>query len=155
MDKALLARVLDGDETAIQQFGESDNCAVIDWRDGLPELIAAVQPFLPKGYLRSEAKDGGFQLYAGGRGPASIEAQAQTKQEDLIASLNRALQPDFEVRQFTAVEGDGYSLFVAPASEWKDIERANAAAVQKYFLSGERLAAYWRKGYLARLFSKP
>jgi|GEM_PF-3542859 len=155
MDKALLLRVLDGDQAAIEQFGDSDNCAVIDWRDGLLELIAAVEPFLPKGYLRSEPKDGGFLLHAGGRGSSPIEVQLKTRQEDLIASLNRALCPDFEIRQFTPMTGDGYSLFVAPASVWQDIERSHSVAVQKYFLSAERLAAYWRKGYFARLFSKP
>jgi hypothetical protein len=153
--KALLTRVLAEDQTAIEQFGDSDNCAVVDWRDGLPELVAAVEPFLPKGYLRLEAKGGEFLLHAGARGPKQVEVQDQSKQEDLIVSLNLALLPDFEIRQFTPVEGDGYSLFVAPASVWQEIERSHASAVQKYFLSAERLAAYWRKGYLARLFSKP
>jgi hypothetical protein len=155
MNQALLQRVLDGDQSAIAQFVESDNCAVIDWRDGLPELVAAVEPFLPEGYLRLEPKRGEFLLYAGGRDPKAVKMQAQSRQEDLIASLNGALIPDFELRQFTPIEGDGYALFVAPATVWQDMERSHAIAVQKYFLSAERLVAYWRKGYLARLFSKP
>ena len=155
MDKGLLARVLDGNQTAIEQFGESDNCAVVDWRDGLPELIAAVEPFLPKGHRRSEARDGELLLYAGDRGPTPVNVRDEMKQEDLIASLNRVLLPEFEIRQFTPIEGDGYALFVAPASVWQDIERSHATAVENYFLSAERLASYWRKGYLARLFSKP
>jgi len=155
MNQALLQRVLEGDQSAIEQFAESDNCAVIDWRDGLPDLVAAVEPFLPEGYLRLEPKGGEFLLHAGGRDPQAVEVRAQRRQEDLIASLNRALLPDFELRQFTPIGGDGYSLFVAPATVWQDIERSHAIAVQRCFLSAERLAAYWRKGYLARLFSKP
>jgi len=156
MNNELLARLLEGDEEAIDQFGESDNCAVIDWRDGFPELISAVEPFLPKGHLQLEQIDEvTFQLYAGSNGPQAINVTANVKQEALIELLNRALMPDFELRQFTPNDGDGYSLYVAPSTVWQEIKRTHPDAVEEYFLSAERLAAYWRKSYLARLFSKP
>lgn len=156
MNNKLLTQMLDGDEEAIEQFGESDNCAVIDWRDGLPELVSAVEPFLPKEHLRLEQIDEvSFQLYAGSGAPQAINVTASVKQEDLIEFLNQALMPNFELRQFTPNDGDGYSLYIAPSTVWHEIERTHPDAVGEYFLSAERLAAYWRKSYFARLFSKP
>jgi hypothetical protein len=155
MDRALLGRVLQGDEEAIARFGESDHCAVIDWRDGLPGIVQAVAPFLPEDYLRLE-EPAGLQprLVAGGRPPQEVPAAAN-RQEDLISAVNRALLPEFELHRFRPIDGDGYSLFVAPADLWAELERSSPDATERYFLGAERLAAYWRKGFFARLLTKP
>lgn len=155
MDRALLARVLQGDEDAIARFGESDHCAVVDWRDDLPAIVEAVAPFLPNGYLRLEATPGlPPSLIAGGRPPQQVPASA-TRQEDLISAVNRSLHPEFELRRFRPIDGDGYSLFVAPAKLWAELDRTSPAETERYFLGAERLAKYWRKGFFARLLSKP
>lgn len=45
MNRALLDRVMNGDAEAIEQFGNSDHCAVIDWKDDLDAVVAAVADF--------------------------------------------------------------------------------------------------------------
>lgn len=106
MNRAFLQRVLEGDHEAQALFGEAENCAVIDWRDGAAEVVTAIAAFLPKG-------------------------------------------------QLTPMDGDSYSVFVAPRSMWSNIESAHRQATERLFLNTQRLAAYLSKGYLARLFSKP
>jgi asparagine synthase (glutamine-hydrolysing) len=56
MHQMLLQRVLDGDKSAEIQFGESEYCAIIDWRDGAQEIVEAVASFLPDGYLEKVDK---------------------------------------------------------------------------------------------------
>jgi hypothetical protein len=156
MDRALLNRVLLGDENAIADFGESEHCAVIDWRDGLAEIVAAVAPFLPAGHMalgRLAASEA--EIVVAGRAPIPIALSPRPAQESLLLSVNKALQPDFELRQFRPVDGDGYALFVAPRSLWSEAERSHPQAIEKLFLSVERLSAYWSKSYLARLFTNP
>ena len=44
MNETLLSRLLAGDKEAVEAFGESDNCVVVDWRAGLPEILEAITP---------------------------------------------------------------------------------------------------------------
>jgi hypothetical protein len=155
MNRALLNRVLQGDADAIQQFAESDHCVVVDWKDGLREIVAAVAGFLPKGSLRleSQGSNGSRLVRSDGTG---IDASATSaKPEELLLLVNRALAPRFELRQFRPFDGDGYSLLVAPTELWAELDRAQPEAIERYFLGVERLAAYRKKGFVARLFSKP
>jgi len=156
MNETLLSRLLAGDKEAVEAFGESDNCVVVDWRAGLPEILEAITPFVRSDYLRVERRaEAGYLVRAGTRDPQILDFPPRTRQEELFVAVNRALLPDFELRQYTPVDGDGYALFLAPPTVWKSIELSHPQATERYFLSVERLAAYWRKGYFARLFSKP
>lgn len=156
MTNPLLLEVFEGSQSAIDQFSESGICAVIDWRYGLEEIAEALAPFLPQGYLQLESsEEASYRVSAGGRDPHPISISKALRQEDLIEFLNGVLKPSFELRQFTPVDGDGYSIYVAPPELWHRLEQDHPVATEKYFLSIERLAAYWRKGYWARLFSKP
>jgi hypothetical protein len=141
MNVKLLNRVFENNEEAIIEFAGADNCAVIDWRDGLLEIIAAVSHFLPRDYTQLQE--------------FKATASDHTTQESLIDAVNRHIQPQYEIRQFKAIDGDTYSLFVAHTDFWKELEARNLREVEKYFLSTARLAAYWNKGYFARLFRKP
>ena len=155
MDRALLSHVLQGDAVAIQQFGESDHCVVVDWKDGLDEIVAAVSDFLPTGYLRLEATGSASTRLVRSDGSAIDAPEASVKQEELLLLVNRALAPQFELRRFRPNDGDGYSLLLAPCEFWADLERTQPEATERYFLSVERLATYWRRGFIARLLSKP
>jgi hypothetical protein len=155
MNRALLNRVLRGDADAIEQFGESDHCAVVDWKDGLEEIVDAVADFLPSGHLRVEANSGERQRVVRADGVAVEAPSEPVRQEELLAAVNRALVPQFELRRFRPVDGDGYSLFVAPAELWTELERVHPEATERYFLEVARLAAYWKKSLVGRLFSKP
>ena len=156
MNELLLKRLLTGDKEAVELFGESDNCAVIDWRAGVPEIVEAIAQFLPPGYLRSEQTGPtSFLLHTGGRASQPIEAHPQAKQETLISLVNASLSPEFELRQYRPCDGDSHSLYVVTTAVWAEIERSNPQAVDKFFLSAARLAAFWQKGFLSRLFSKP
>ncbi len=155
MDRALLSRVLQGDTVAIQQFGESDHCVVVDWKDGLDEIVAAVADFLPTGHLRLEAAGSTGSRLVRSDGTAIDAPEASIKQEELLLLVNRALAPEFELRRFRPNDGDGYSLLLAPSDFWDELERTHPEATERYFLSVERLATYWRRGFLARLLSKP
>jgi hypothetical protein len=129
---------------------------VFDWRDGAEEIFAALTPFLPQGYLRVEKRgNSNWTVQMGDRSPRTIKFSRKTKHEEFFVSLNEMLAPDFELRQYTPVEGDGYSLFLAPSAWWQSFADKHPRTLAKYFLSVNRLAAYWRKGYLARLFGKP
>ena len=156
MNQALLSRVLQDDPEAIAAFGESDHCAVIDWRDGLAEIVGAVSAFLPDHYLAVEQlPDHQYNLLAGGRPPAPVSVLPNVKQVALISAVNEAIQPEFELRQFTPFDGDSYSLFVAPRVVWSAMERDHPKSTERLFLSAARLASYWSKSYLSRIFSKP
>jgi hypothetical protein len=156
MISAFLQRVLQGDEEAIASFGEAEHCAGIDWRDRPTEIVSAIAAFLPTGYLVAEDRgDSTYGVVVHEEPPRSVLVSWPTKQEDLLARINAILSPDFELRQFRPFDGDGYSLFVAPRAVWSEIERTHPEATERLFLTADRLAAYWRKGYLARLFSKP
>jgi len=148
----LLSQLLAGKDV-VEAFGQCENCVVVDWRDGLPEILEELTPHLPNGYLRLQrVGDTEYSLQAGNRAPRTLVPPSKT--EDLLVELNRVLLPDFELRQFTPCDGDGYSLYLAPTSMWNSIERSHPKEVARYFLSVERLAAYWRKGFLGRVFSK-
>ena len=156
MNRALLDGVLHGGVDAFAAFGDAEHCAVIDWRDGPAEIVAAVASFLPPNHLtlgrHSETE---CELVVTAKAPKSVLLSPAAKQEMLLLAINEALQPEFELRQFRPFDGDGYSIFVAPRSVWSEIQRAQPQAVDRLFLTMERLAAYWRRGYFARLFSKP
>jgi hypothetical protein len=156
MNKQLVERLLSDSEGAIAAFGESDTCAVIDWRDGAAEIIDAVIPFLPEAYLTVEAHgDAELAIRAGGREAQTVQVGEHIKQEDLFVALNRVLAPEYELRQYRPGDGDCYSLFLAPSKWWQSLAETHPAALEKYFLSAERLQAYTRKGFFERLFSKP
>ena len=155
MNRALLNRVLKGDAEAVEQFGESDHCAVVDWKDDLEAIVVAVSEFVPTGCLRIESPGSDGQRLVHADGKVIESPSAPVRQEELIALVNRALAPQFELRRYRPVDGDGYALFVAPAELWSELERNHPEATERYFLGAERLAAYWRKGFVGRLFSKP
>lgn len=156
MNESFISGLVAEDEEAIASFGESDNCVVVDWRDGAEEIFEAVIAFLPKEYLIIEKKgDAEWAVKAGGRSPKSVEYRKDTRQEDFFVALNETLVPDFELRQYTPADGDGYSLYLASCTWWKSASDEHPTVVEKYFMPVERLARYMRKGYWARLFSKP
>ncbi|WP_446809108.1 hypothetical protein ACH50O_17895 [Methylomonas sp. 2BW1-5-20] len=156
MNQTLLQRVLDGDQTAQTQFGEAEHCVVIDWRDGPAEVVEAIAAFLPTGYLAlGTLSEQTCELIVQGRPPVLVEISPNAMQEKLLLCISNAIAPEYEIRQYRPMDGDGYSVFVAPQSVWANIESAHPKAVQRLFLSAQRLAAYWSKGYLARVFSKP
>ena len=156
MNQPLLHRVLEGDEEATALFGEADNCAVIDWRDGPPEIVAAIAGFLPDGYLTlGVVSTASCELLVRDRPPVAAPLSPTATQENFLLSINQAIQPEYELRQFRPFDGDSYSIFVALRSVWSEIERANPQATEDLFLSARRLAVYWSKSYLARMFSKP
>lgn len=153
MDRVLLERVLQGDIESVALFGRADHCAVVDWRDGLTEIVTAVAAFLPAGYLHIGGAGGGIRLVV--QGTPNLPPVRSAKQEGLLLQVNRALEPEFELRQFRPADGDSYSIFVAPASFWQEIDRTHPEASEHYFLPMERLAAFWSKSYLGRLLSRP
>jgi len=156
MDQMLLQRVLEGDQAAQMLFGESDHCAVIDWRDGAAEVVDAVAAFLPEGYLAlGQLTERTCELIVQGRSPVLVELSPTATQEKLLLSICNTIAPDYELRQFRPMDGDSYSVFVAPHSVWVGIESGHPEAAERLFLSAQRLAAYWSKGFLARVFSKP
>ncbi|WP_331343888.1 hypothetical protein [Cellvibrio sp. UBA7661] len=155
MNLELLNRVFENDEDAIQDFATSDNCAIIDWRDGFSEILEEIIRFLPSAYiLFTEITPNTYRIAIDGK-TTNIEVPIQAKQESLIDSANNLLQPNYEIRQFRATNGDAHSLFIAPSEFWSDLEVHNPEKVEKYFLSTARLSAFWNKGYFSRLFSKP
>ncbi|MBD9480575.1 hypothetical protein [Pseudoxanthomonas sp. PXM02] len=156
MKKSLLHRVLEGNEEAIAMFGEADNCAVIDWKAGPLDIVEAIADFLPDGYLTlGRVTATSCELMVTGKRPFCAQILSRATQENLLLSINQAVQPEYELRQFRPSYGDGYSLYVAPRSVWSEIERSNPEASESLFLSAPRLAAYWSKSYLVRMFSKP
>lgn len=156
MDLVLLDRVLHGDQEALALFGEAEHCAVIDWRDGLVEIVAAIAAFLPDGYLTFQPRsETDCELLVLGKSPKVISLSPQSTQEACIDAVNEALSPEFEIRQFRPCDGDGYSLYVAPCAVWSKIETEHPQLSERLFLSSRRLLGYWSKGYIARLFTKP
>jgi hypothetical protein len=156
MDDTLISGLVSDDEEAVAAFGESDSCVVVDWRDGAEEIFEAVVPFLPSGYLRIESRSSTeWAVQAGSRPECIVLFLSDTKQEDFFVSLNQVLAPDYELWQYTPFIGDGYSLLLAPCAWWQAFSHEHPRVLAKYFLSANRLAAYMRKSYFARLFSKP
>lgn len=156
MIPALLQRALQGDAEAIASCGEPGHCAVIDWRDGFPEIVTTISAFLPQAFLTVEDQgDSSYRLSARSQPPRSVLIPARSRQEDLLAQIDSVTRPDFELRQFKPVDGDGYALLVAPSAIWSEMESAYPEATERLFLTADRLAAFRRKGFFARLFSRP
>jgi hypothetical protein len=156
MQQMLLQRVLDGDKSAEIQFGESEYCAIIDWRDGAQEIVEAVASFLPDGYLEiGQVTEQACELIVGGKSPVLAELSPTATQERLLLSISNAIAPNYELRQFRPMDGDSYSIFVASSSVWADMDSKNPQAAERVFLSAKRLAAYWSKGFISRMFSRP
>ena len=156
MDQTLLQRVLDGDQAAQIQFGQSEHCAVVDWRDGPQEIFEAVASFLPDGFLAmGTLTEDSCELIVQGRQPVLAELSSTATQERLLLSIGNAIAPEYELRQFRPMDGDSYSMFVAPRSVWAGIDSENPQVAERLFLSAQRLAAYWSKGFVARMFSRP
>lgn len=156
MTQTLISGLISDDDEAVAAFGESDNCVVVDWRDGADEILEAVAAFLPQGYFRIERRGSAeWAIQAGERPAHTVEFPQGIKQEQFFVALNQVLAPDFELWQYTPVNGDGYSLFLAPSAWWHSFAAEHPRVLAKYFLSADRLAAHMRKSYFARLFSKP
>jgi hypothetical protein len=156
MSLPLLKRVLAGDSDAIEAFGDGDNCVIVDWRARLPEIADEIAAKLPDGHFRIlSSKTEEVVVEVGSRAKETLSDSAETKQEELLLRFDRVLHPEYEMRQFRPSDGDSYSLYIAETSTWSSLEKDNAEALEKYFLSMPRLAAFWKKGYFARLFSKP
>jgi hypothetical protein len=155
MKTDIIQTLLRGDEEAILGLGESDICAVVDWRDGAEEIFTAIAEFLPDGFLAAIPSEDGLMTISASGGPTLEVNVPLNKQEPFIDSINRILSPDYEIRQFRPCDGDGYSLLVRPASWWSQFDEKHPEIAEKYFLSTKRLAAYWSKNYFARLLSKP
>jgi hypothetical protein len=156
MNDTLIAGLISDNEKAIAAFGESDNCVVVDWRDGAAEIFDAMIPFLPSGYLRIDNRSSTeWAVQAGDRPECMVVFAPGTKHEDFFVSLNQVLAPDYELWQYTPFIGDAYSLLLAPSAWWQAFSYEHPRVLAKYFLSANRLAAYMRKSYFARLFSKP
>lgn len=156
MSLPLLKRVLDGDSDAIESFGDGDICAIIDWRAGLSEMADEIAAKLPDGYFTIlPSNTDSLVVQLGSRPQETISASPGAKQEELLLRLNSLLHPDYEMRQYRPRDGDSYSLYIAEMNTWSSLERAHAEALEKYFLTIPRLAAYWKKSYFARLFSAP
>lgn len=156
MNETLISGLISDNEEAVAAFGECDNCVVVDWRDGAEEIFEAITPFLPQDYLHVEERGSTeWVVQAGARPACTVEFSERTKQEDFFVALNQVLAPDFELWQYTPNDGDGYSFFLAPSEWWQSFATEHPRVLAKYFLSANRLAAYLRKSYLARLFSKP
>jgi hypothetical protein len=156
MPKTLFSGLISDDGEAVAAFGESDNCVVVDWRDGPDEIFEAVTPFLPQGYFRVGRRGSTEWVVQAGERPAhTVEFFKGSRQEEFLVALNQVLAPDFELWQYTPANGDGYSLFLAPSAWWRSFAAEHPRVLAKYFLSANRLAAYMRKSYFARLFSKP
>lgn len=154
--ETLISGLISDNKEAVAAFGESDNCVVVDWRDGAEEIFEALKPFLPQGYLRVDRfGNTKWTVQAGNREPHTIEFSKGTKHEEFFVALNEVLVPDFELWQYTPVDGDGYSLFLAPTEWWRSFADKHPRVLAKYFLSISRLAAYRRKSYLERILSKP
>jgi hypothetical protein len=156
MSLPLLRRVLTGDADAIEAFGDGEICAVIDWRAGLPEMAEEIAAKLPDGHfkiIRSTTHEVIVQV--GSRAQEAVPVGPEAKQEELLLRLDGLLHPEYEMRQFRPFDGDSYSLYIAEAKTWSALQHENGEALEKYFLTIPRLAAYWKKSYLARLFSKP
>ena len=156
MPSTLLQRVLSGDTEAIVAFAMPESCVVVDWRDRLPEILDSVAELLPPDYLRVVSEDqASMVVQVAGREPQTLSWEPKTKQEQLLLVVNRLLAPAYEMRSFRPVNGDAYALYLAPSSLWRSIEASHPEATERYFLSMERLAAFWGKSYFTRLFSKP
>ena len=137
------------------RIGEGDVCVVIDWRDGAEDILAAVKAFLPPGYLSGERRtDGIWTLSAGGR-PASEIRFTEGNPALFVNAVNEILAPEFEIRQFRPIEGDGYSFLLRPSGWWMQLEDRHPDLLEKYFITTERLARYASRSWLGRLFSKP
>lgn len=144
-----------GDEERILRIGESDVCAVVDWRNRPEEVMEILGEFLPTGYLTWELEhEDKIRVMAGGRPPVAISWTSK-KFEACLDAVNRALAPDFEMRQFRPCEGDGYSLLIETSAWWLDVTVREPDLIERYFLPLDRLAAYWGKSYFLRLISKP
>lgn len=156
MSLPLLKRVLSGDSDAIAEFGDGDNCAIIDWRAGLPEIAEEIAAKLPDGYFNVvSATPETLVVDVGSRKQQIVSASRETKQEELLVRFDELLRPDYEMRQFRPFDGDSYSIYIAECAVWARFEQSDAKALESCFLSMPRLAAYWKKSYFARLFSKP
>src|SRR5688500_6370246 len=101
MSLALLKKVLAGDANAIDEFADGDNCVVVDWRDGLPEIADEIAAKLPDGYfkiLSSTANE--LWVEIGSRTKQAVSASPGMKQEELLLRLDQLLHPEYEIRQF-------------------------------------------------------
>jgi hypothetical protein len=156
MSLPLLRRVLTGDADAIGAFGDGEICAVIDWRAGLPEMAEEIAAKLPDGHftiVSATAEE--LRVQIGSRGQQTVPVGPEAKQEELLLRLDGLLHPEYEMRQFRPFDGDSYSLYIAEAKTWAALQHESGEALEKYFLTIPRLAAYRKKSYFARLFSKP
>ena len=152
-DDTLIRGLIDGDEDAISQFAECENCVVTDWRDGAEEILTATTAFLPKAYLVFDGSENEWRVTAGGRPSVSVVFIPQ-KQEPFFVQLNRILSPDFAMYRYRPADGDGYSLYLKPKSWWDSFKIQNPEIFDQYFESVESLAEYSAKSFFGRLFSK-
>jgi hypothetical protein len=85
----------------------------------------------------------------------SIQVKMASLACTLVSLVLRAMSLHSKVANKLLAMALSYSLLAATAEFWAELERTQPEATERYFLSLERLAAHWRNGFVARLFSKP
>lgn len=127
--------LVDGGRNELVAFGNSRNCIVIDWRDNVETIIAAVGENLPKGYWIVRKIDE-QTVEIDRRGEIhSVVARADSDLEPLLQSINRLIFPEYEMRILKATMGDGYSLLLRPSNWWVAFAASHPARFRDIFVT--------------------
>lgn len=145
--------LIGGNKRALLNFGECENCVVIDWRDEVPEILADIRRMLPKGYFEFQRVDTNqWELRCGGV-PRVVSFPRVDGSEPVLGIVNRALMPEYEMRIFKPTIGDAYSLLLRPTTWWQEFGASYPQRLQRLFVTiDERLSQVQQPPGTGRLY---
>ena len=146
MDDKLKSALLARDSEEIERlYYEDDATSVffaVDWRADETEVVDDCAQLLGLDGLAADWGEDGEALtitYQGEQTSVVLVHDVADRHE-VVAVLNRLLQPEYEIRYFAESMGSDTAGFaVMPSSDWADLESASAEAVAEHFVKLEGL----------------
>jgi len=135
--------VIDRDEVGLERAYFDSQCPhffAVDWREDDADIVAYCRKALELESLTAEWRDEDLFIVFGGR---EVRAPLQMDVADrhiTICALNDVLSPNYEVRFLVFSQGSDTLGFAALSmADWRELEKANAAAVEENFIDPRKL----------------
>ena len=141
-------RALEGNRDAIDEFDESDDWIVIDWRGFESESLEAIKTAVPASQFDYELAESSEELSLSMkfRDRTAVHTYGLVPQNNVrvIVDAARLMEDEFEIRGFRErAQDDTNSLLLRPTAWWAEIERDYPKQARKLFCDLTEMSRYW------------
>ena len=141
-------RVFEGDRDAMDEFDESDDWIVIDWRGYESESLEAIKKAAPVDQFNFSLSGGseGLELSMKFRERVSVHTYDIVPLNNfrVIVDAAKLMEEEFEIRGFRdRAQDDTNSLLLRPLAWWAEVERNFPKQTKMLFCDLAEMSRYW------------